>query len=1023
MAVPSITGLTQKRNGDSFTWSWNKPGNLTYKTWANGKKVDATTPVHHYHYYILINGTKVASTTLASSARSFSYTPTYGNYYPYTGTKFERISFEIEPYYEYTIRHKDGSTDKQKKHSDGVKLVFYMHNQATPTQNVPLSLPAPTTGISSIGKYAATFTASHNITGQAQIHDMQYQTAYTNGVWVSSWVGTSATSFNADYTDGGIRWFRAYTRTRQGDSGWSDLQYVVHATPNQPGITGSSTAKSGSGTRVNFNWYADTPWNRPVTYFKAEYVVATPTGTSGNPPSTGWSTLVEAIDPGRRSYSDTIYEDIDEDEFLYIRLFSYNTDDWSRSSEPALVPYYGGYKLKDPTIDSLTQDDQTFRVTLKATNNSTVPGASLYAVFIDPSNKRTTLNNGNPITSGSAVTLQCPSWAGLSGFRIAVYAKANVRGMGVMSGETSEGGVVPPMPTNVSVVEEVNENGERCGRVRWNWAPSDWGGISSYIARVSWANSRSAWESTQAPDDAEVANLSDPSLLVAESDMELGMSWYFRVRFERGSVAGAWSTITPDTVLDLSSAPRTPSIALSERSVYREDMFYATWAYESTDGTPQVNAQIAEAIISGGTITYNMINDNLGVATTWSAIPEELEWTSGETHYIASRVLSNSGRWSDWSLPAGIYVTEIRQATIAETSLEIITYDDHEILSLTELPMTVTITGAGDSARTRLAIERAAAYRAERPDGDDRENPDRETVYLYEQIGEDEITIDLEDLVGRLDDGAQYRIVATVIDEYGKSSSTESDVFEVHWSHQAVMPEATVSIDEDRRTATITPTEPEEGYEEGDYAMIYRLSTDKPELIVDHAEFGTSYVDPYPAFGEYGGHRVVYVTKYGDYITEDRAYAWIDLHGEQGDILESDRSVIDFDGEQLELKYNLELGSSWSKDFKKTVYLGGSVIGDWNPSIERTGSLSGVLVTLDEQEEILQMRQLARYPGICHVRTPEGSSYSADIQVSEDRSYNTGGKIVSFSLDITEVEPETFEGVNYDDWTESEEEE
>ena len=62
------------------------------------------------------------------------------------------------------------------------------------------------------------------------------------------------------------------------------------------------------------------------------------------------------------------------------------------------------------------------------------------------------------------------------------------------------------------------------------------------------------------------------------------------------------------------------------------------------------------------------------------------------------------------------------------------------------------------------------------------------------------------------------------------------------------------------------------------------------------------------------------------------------------------------------------------------------------------------------------MRRLAAYPGICHVRTPEGSSFSANVNVTEDRDEKWISKVARFSLDITRVESEKFDGLLYSEW-------
>ena len=65
---------------------------------------------------------------------------------------------------------------------------------------------------------------------------------------------------------------------------------------------------------------------------------------------------------------------------------------------------------------------------------------------------------------------------------------------------------------------------------------------------------------------------------------------------------------------------------------------------------------------------------------------------------------------------------------------------------------------------------------------------------------------------------------------------------------------------------------------------------------------------------------------------------------------------------------------------------------------------------------IQAMRRLAEYTGICHVRTVDGSSYAADVQVSETTGYNVAGKIATFDVSITRIDPEEYDGVTLSAW-------
>ena len=83
-----------------------------------------------------------------------------------------------------------------------------------------------------------------------------------------------------------------------------------------------------------------------------------------------------------------------------------------------------------------------------------------------------------------------------------------------------------------------------------------------------------------------------------------------------------------------------------------------------------------------------------------------------------------------------------------------------------------------------------------------------------------------------------------------------------------------------------------------------------------------------------------------------------------------------------------------------------------------TGTLTAAVITQDA-ETINALRRLADYTGICHVRTKDGGSYAADVQVSESRKQGTAHQIAEFSLSITRVDSESYDGMTYAEWLES----
>ena len=341
-----------------------------------------------------------------------------------------------------------------------------------------------------------------------------------------------------------------------------------------------------------------------------------------------------------------------------------------------------------------------------------------------------------------------------------------------------------------------------------------------------------------------------------------------------------------------------------------------------------------------------------------------------------------------------------------------------DVDTLTRMPLSIKVAGAGDGGITTVVVERAEDYLMVRPDETNFNGNKGEMVLQTSPplVGINQVSFNTDDLIGPMDDGAVYNIVATVQDGLGQKDSVTLP-FEVHWEHQAEEPSAEIVIDEENLIAYIKPIAPANADPE-DVADIYRLSADKPELIVEGAIFGETYVDPYPALGDMGGHRIVTRTKNGDYITEGNQIAMIDSPElgvnpiENEDLL----NVIDFEGRQIRFYWETDYSNTWAKDFQETTYLGGSIEGDWNPAVSRSGTLSSKAITVLDQEMLKDVRRLADYPGICHVRTADGSSYAADVQVSEDYADDEKGMVTNYSLSITKVGSQGFDGMTKEQW-------
>lgn len=1015
------TGLVIKRKGNNFTLTW-KFGDKDY---GNGQG-----------FQYKIGKGKWISASVGATAKSKTITVNASSYFP-TGKKISTISMRVRGNRKkYTTGSGKNKKTINPTMSDWATKTYKLSAPKQPSLSV-----ARSDSQSNVSTFSWS-TANAGAGDSTWFTRVRWQTILvkdcneTDGkklTWDNSQLGwetdTGAASSSKEITedssllaDGSYtRWFRIWS---QGPRGASAVSYAkwVYAQPFQSAnVTASAKVIPAGGYLCTVRWTSDSNAEHPIENTTVQYTMVTPNAGMVCPDGASWTDANVSRDTGDEdAASFSIDSLLGLDQCLFVRVN--NTYDKKTTYGLPVLADVGN--LKDPTTLSVQTEQSTFRATITATNVSEVSDSFLAVKYITGSDPDGFYIGIIP-HGESSVTVQCPNWSQETSVAFSVRAMVGtytrmIREDGTDSyvidpqmqsaNELIDGGAVPVAPGNVGIVATSIPG---TIRVSWEWT---WEGANG--AEISWADHDDAWESTDEPDTYTISNLHASAWNI--SGLETGQTWYVRVRLISGTgdnaTYGPWSEMKD---IDLASAPAVPVLVLSEGVITEDGTVTASWVYSTTDGSGQAFAEVAEYTLEGGEPVYTpLVQVQTAQHATLSA--KDLGWTSGEAHQLVVRVTSASGRISDdWSNPVNVFVAEPITIAITQTSLEP-PQGEETVPSLTEMPLTVTVTGAGEDGLTSVVIERAAAYDIDRPDETNIHGYEGETIAIVSQTGEEQITIDRDMLIGHLDDEAHYRIVATIQDDLGQGAETSID-FDVHWSHQAIMPEATATVDNEELIAILTPVAPS-GVGQGDVCDIYRLSVDKPELIVEGATWGEQYVDPYPTLGEFGGHRFVYRTVDGDYITADNMLAWIDLREDEGDRVDSPANIIEFGTGRVELEYNVDLSNSWSKDFTETQYLGGSVQGDWNPAVSRTGSVASVGVTFQDQETIEAMRRLATYAGICHVRTKDGSSYAANVEVSEDYTVDSAHKLAKFKLDITRVDTEELDGMTIAEWNDLHEE-
>lgn len=1039
-ATKAPTGLSITRNGWTYTAKWS----------CADTDYDAG-----QQFQYCVNGGGWVAISIKENAREVSFSLVERSYKPYTGTALVSVQFRVQGKRSTHTETVKTSKKKKKTTYKYTQKVTYKHaysawaNQTFAFVNPPQPA-APSYTASSDTQNSGTFewsveTSDSSTAPFTQIRwqsllQANFNTSADKANW-SNATTTATSGSSGSYTfseDSSVlvangssaRLVRVQSRGPHGDTGWS-YGYHVYATPYTPSITYASLVKDSNGVRtLRANWNQPADIAHPVDTMTACYYIGTPGSGLACPSGASWTdgqTLVRTDTTCSTQFS--LDAEIGEDEVLFVRVATKYDSNITYSL--AEIPTGGFGMLAAPTLTSASASGTS--LTVSVVNNSSVPDSRIAVKLITSSNQAgrwlgTYIAHDSTDAIFTIDDVDDEDWykVQIQAFQGSSIQDPNMVSASVTSEETAV--AVAPKSVTASITDTA-------GTVRLEW---DWPWSSATRATISWADHADAWESTDEPSTYEISRKATAWNVGGLDD---GSTWYFRVKLSMGSddalVESAWSDMAS---VDLATAPATPSLAVQNAWITIDDPVTMTCGFTgASDATVVIAESTDDGIVTAD--GQEVILVTAPVSSVISITVDEIntvyrelgltEWAEGEVHFLAARVTSTAGAVSpEWSNPASVRIVTPPEITSVVTSLETVTdtvTDEEgnesirEASVLTSMPLTVTVTGAGAGGTTAVSIARAEAYTIRRPDRKKEDCFEGEAIAAVTQTGEDEITFTLDSLTGHLDDNALYRIEVVITDEYGQMAETEIP-FEVRWSHQPEVPFATVVSDTDGLATQITVDAPE-GYVEGDYCEIYRLSADLPELIVPNAVYETTYVDPYPAFNEFTGHRIVNRTANGDYITADGVLAWLDTGAESDDSIGSDEVVIDFDGQRMELPYNIELSNSWGKDFKRTTYLGGSVRGDWNPAVTRDLSVkTSLVVDTDNTDEIIRMRELANFAGICHVRTPDGSSFAADVQVSEDRGYDTGPK-VSFSLSISAVDPEEFEGMTLAEWEEMQSEE
>ena len=850
------------------------------------------------------------------------------------------------------------------------------------------------------------------------------------------------------------QFFRVRTYGPQGYSKWVN-NWHVFGVGNEVKDTSVEAINDTAGRIVTVSWSLDTNrYFNPSDSVVVRYTNTTPIvtrtekenevffslscPTSPAPSWTDRSPITDTKDLDRLTF--TLDSEPNNDEVSFVQVNNkHDTDDTTRYGEIVALKVgelYG--RLTPPVLKSSDYNPNTRLVTIDIDHGTSVSN-SYTAVYVkqgsnDPTvigiipfdTSRKTIALPTDISTDSSIKFAVRNLVADYAYEALASGITNysIREVHMASSMVWAGGDIPNPP-------KVSLSNPEQGTILVEW---DWPWSTAQSAELSWSTNKYAWESTDGPSTYVISNNHAAKWRIANLDYA---RYYVRVRLiqsgDNYETYGLYSD--EDAYIDLTAeTPPTPNLTISPGVVAPGSEVNCYWQYAAEDGSTQLQANIYQAFVDAdGNISYS---DTPLVATHTSQHltidTSALGWTAENSpYYLCIDTLSSFGTKSDRS-----EIVSVKIVDPLVVSFEFVdgftsrVEDDITYYSLTKFPFTVNVVGSDYNGTTSFYIRRTTSYIIDRPDGDTTQGFENEAVFIADIEEDRTMSIEANDprIIGSLDDGVRYDMVIRAKDQFGQVAEY-SNQFTVDWDHKALIPSAEIAIDYIEYAAIITPKvlmadnddveiDNLDTYIVDDLCDIYRLTADLPELVFEGASFNSKYVDPYPAMGQNGGYRIVYRTKYNDFKTEEGVPGWTDYGLSDGAALNIFDSIIDFDGYQVHLPFNLSLSHKWEKDFVETKYLGGTVQGDWNPAVSHTLSINTDVAVEYYSETAQLMRLLAVYPGVCHVRTPDGSSFSANVSVSEDRGDKMIRQLAKFSLDITKIDQEYVDGITYEEWIE-----
>ena len=497
------------------------------------------------------------------------------------------------------------------------------------------------------------------------------------------------------------------------------------------------------------------------------------------------------------------------------------------------------------------------------------------------------------------------------------------------------------------------------------WANDDYN-----VTQISWADEDDAWQSSEQP-TMQAITWNDGSHKIGSTTYANSAKFVIKgldedtdvfVRARRLLMSnneivstGEWCT-PAKAVYPVRTGEEIPSVIFTAPSyIVRGQGIDVSWSFNG--GTQK--SWLVEKLIGS---TWTKVAGNNGTAQRASIAASALtSYTS-----ITMRVGITAGADTVYSDSATVYIYDMPEfgMTLASDTL-------------TAGSPSVTVTTDQVTASVKLAVTAQATCDPGYADGSGQQVAG-DVLFSYYDVpdwtddGNDGYTATI-DMDGAYMDGAAYTVTGSAVSAEGLQSDEIEASFDVDWAHQAeACEDAEITVDADEYSIAITPEAPEDA-DETDVFDLYRVSLGVAELIAEGVEFGTEVTDTYAPFTKDGASLEYRVQT----RTEDGDVAWAAFEYE----LMSMQAIIDWNGNRLELPYDLIASHKREKPFEVMQRWDGSRPGVWDGGVTRTVSMTATIIELESHEQAALVEALGAYAGPCFVRIPDGTAMAANVAV------------------------------------------